>query len=144
MFLGEHDHTIDDKNRLTLPAKFRQAFAGGVVLSRGLESCVNAYPKAEWEQLVGARLASLDPFTSDGRRLQRFYLAGATEAEVDKQGRIPIPPALAEHAGLGREVVIVGLNERLEIWERRRWREHLKELEGSAERVAESVAAKRD
>ena len=144
MLLGEYEHTIDDKNRLTLPAKFRQAFAEGVVLTRGMEGCVNAYPREDWEQLVAARLGELDPLSREARTLTRYFFAGAADGELDKQGRLVLPPALIKHARLAREVVVAGLHDHLEIWDRDAWRDQLKEVEGSAEHVAERLAAKRD
>lgn len=144
MLLGEHEHTIDDKNRLTLPAKFRQAFAGGVVLTRGMDGCLYAYTREDWERLVESRLAALDPLSKESRLMQRFFFSGAAEAELDKQGRVMVPAALLKHAGLGRDVVVAGVSDHLEIWDRAAWREQLKEVEGSAEHVAERLAAKRD
>jgi transcriptional regulator MraZ len=144
MLLGEHDHTLDEKNRLTLPAKHRQALAGGVVLTRGLDACVEAYPAADWQQLVQSRLAGLNSLSRETRVLERFYYTGAVEAKPDKQGRVMLPPALIEHAGLDREVVVVGMRDRLEIWDRAAWRDQLKEVMGSAEHVAERLAAQHD
>ena len=144
MLLGAHDHTIDDKNRLTLPAKFRQAFADGVVVTRGLDGCLYAYRRPDWDRLVESRLAEVDPLRAEGRRLERFFYSGATETELDKQGRVMIPRELIDHAKLGREVVVAGVNDRLEIWDRAAWRKELAEVEGSAEDVAERLAAKRD
>ncbi len=144
MLLGEHEHTLDDKNRLTLPAKFRAAFAGGVVVTRGMDGCLYAYRRADWDALVENRLAGLDPLSQEGRRMQRFFFSGASEVELDKQGRVMIPAALLDHAGLGREVVVAGVRDHLEIWDRAKWRQELKEVEGSAEDVAERLATKRD
>ena len=144
MLLGAHEHTIDDKNRLTLPAKFRQAFADGVVVTRGLDGCLYAFRRPDWDRLVESRLATLDPLSPEGRRLERFFYSGASETELDKQGRVMLPRELIEHAKLGREVVVAGVNERLEIWDRATWRRELAEVEGSAEDVAERLAAKRD
>jgi MraZ protein len=144
MLLGAYDHTIDDKNRLTLPAKFRQAFADGVFVTRGLDGCLFAYRREDWDRLVESRLAPLDPLSPETRRLQRFFYAGASESELDKPGRVMIPAQLIEHAKLGREVVVAGVNDRLEIWDRAAWRKELAEVEGSAEDVAERLAAKRD
>jgi MraZ protein len=144
MLLGAYEHTIDDKNRLTLPAKYREAFKDGVVVTRGLDGCLFAYRRPDWDRLVESRLAPLDPLSPETRRLQRFFYAGASEAELDKQGRVMIPAQLIEHAKLGREVVVAGVNDRLEIWDRAAWREELAEVEGSAEDVAERLAAKRD
>jgi MraZ protein len=144
MLVGEFDHTIDEKNRLTLPAKFRQAFAGGLVVTRGMDGCLYVFPRDEWEASVEARLAELDPLSKEARLMQRYFYSGAAEADPDKQGRVMVPSALAEHAGLGREVVIAGVRDHLEIWDRAKWREHVREIEGSAEHVAERLATKRD
>jgi MraZ protein len=144
MLLGEHEHTLDDKNRLTLPARFRQAFADGIVVTRGMDGCLFAYTPEDWRSLVEGRLATLDPLSKEGRRMQRFFYAGAAEAELDKQGRVGIPVALLEHAKLGRDVVVAGVHDHLEIWDRAAWRLELAEVEGSAEHVAERLAAKRD
>ena len=144
MLVGEHEHTIDDKNRLTLPAKFRQAFADGVVLARGIERCLTAYPRNEWATSVESRLRELDPLSREGRLMQRYFYAGASEAELDKQGRVMVPATLGDYAGLGKEVVVAGIHDHLEIWDRAAWRAHLDEIEGSAEDVAERLATKRD
>jgi transcriptional regulator MraZ len=144
MLLGEYAHTIDDKNRLTLPAKFRERFAGGGVVTRGLDGCLYLYSRDEWDRLVQTRLAELDPLAEEGRLMQRYFFSAAAEAEPDKQGRIMLPAALSEHARLGREVVVAGVYDHLEIWDRAAWREHLKQVEGSAQHVAERLAAKRD
>jgi MraZ protein len=144
MLLGEYAHTIDDKNRLTLPAKFRDSFAEGGVVTRGLDGCLYLYAQAEWEGLVVSRLAELDPLLEEGRLMQRYFFSAAAEAEPDKQGRIMIPAALLEHARLGKDVVVAGVYDHLEIWDRAAWREHLKQVEGSAQDVAERLAAKRD
>jgi MraZ protein len=144
MLLGEYEHTIDDKNRLTLPAKFRQAMAGGVVLTRGLDACIEAYPADGWTELVESNLSGLNPLSRETRVLERFYYTGAIEAQPDKQGRVMLPSALIEHGGLGREVVVVGMRDRLEIWDRAAWRTQLKEVMGSAEHVAERLATQHD
>jgi MraZ protein len=143
MLLGEYEHSLDDKNRVTLPAKFRAAFAGGLVVTRGLEGCLYAYPRRDWEQLVESWLAGLGPFGKESRRVQRFFFSGATEAELDRQGRVMIPAALVEHGGLGRSVVVAGMRDHLEIWDSAAWRKELKEIEGSAEDVAERLATTR-
>ena len=142
MLLGEFEHTVDDKNRLTLPAKFRQALSGGLVITRGMDGCLYCYPQADWERLVESRLAGLDPLSREGRLMHRFFFACASEAEPDKQGRVALPPTLAKD--LGREVVVAGVNDHLEIWNREAWRDHVKVMEGSAEDVAERLATQRD
>ena len=144
MLLGEYEHTLDEKNRLTLPARFRTAMAGGLVLTRGLDSCVEVYPAADWTALVESRLAGLNPLSHETRVLERFYFTGAVEVQPDKQGRVMVPSALLAHAKLGREVVVVGMRGRIEIWDRAAWRAQIKEVMGSAEHVAERLAAQHD
>jgi MraZ protein len=144
MLLGEYEHTVDDKNRLTLPARFRQAFGDGIVVTRGLDGCLYAYRREDWARLVDSQLSTLDPLSKEGRRMQRFFFSGAAEAELDRQGRVMLPAALTDHAKIGRDVVVAGVHDHLEIWDRAAWRNELAEVEGSAEHVAERLAAKRD
>ena len=142
MFYGEYDHTIDDKKRVTLPARFRDELAGGVVLTRGIEKNIDVYPRAGWDANVG-RIAELDSLNREARELKRFVFAGATVAELDKQGRVLIPPHLAVHAGIEKDVVLAGVHDRIEIWDTSVWASHLKAIEGSAGDVAERLADKR-
>jgi MraZ protein len=144
MLLGTHDHTLDDKNRLTLPSKFRESFAEGLIVARGLDRCLRVFRREDWDRLVESRLATLDPFSQEARRIQRYHYSGATESELDKQGRVMIPPPLLEHAGIGKEVVVAGMRDHVEIWDREAWRRELAAVEGSAEDVAERLAAKND
>jgi MraZ protein len=143
MFFGEYEHTIDDKNRLTLPARFRDALSDGVVLTRGLDECLDVYARGDWNTMVEAQLASLDPFSKEARELKRFFFSAASDAELDKQGRVLVPAALQRHASLGREVVVTGVHDHLEIWARAAWADHLTKVEGSADDVAERLAQKR-
>ena len=139
MLLGEHEHSLDDKNRLTLPARFRGELGGDVVVSRGLDGCLYVYSAAAWRGLA-ERVGTLDAFSAEARRLQRYFFASASEAELDKQGRIVIPARLLEAAGIGRDVTVAGMNDHLEIWDRAVWRDHQQSVEGSAEDVAERLA----
>ena len=143
MLLGEHEHTIDDKNRLTLPARFREALGGGVVVTRGLDSCLNVYARDEWHAMVDRQLAELDPLSREAREMERYFYSAAVEADVDKQGRVMIPAALTSYAKLARDVVVAGVRNRLEIWDREAWRKQRDEFEGSAEHVAERLARQR-
>lgn len=143
MFLGEHEHTLDQKGRLTLPAKYRDSFPEGLVLSRGMDGCVFAYAKADWSELA-SRLAALDTLGRDDRMMKRHFFSGAAEVMPDRQGRVMIPAALASHAKLDRDVVIAGVFDHLEIWDRAAWRAQIADVEGRAEDVAERLAAKRD
>ena len=142
MFFGEYEHTIDDKNRLTLPARFREALGDGVVLTRGFDECLDVYARRDWQALVDRRLASLDPFSKEARELKRFLFAAASDSELDKQGRVLVPPALTRRARLGREVVVAGVHDHLEIWDRALWTENVTKIEGSADDVAERLAQK--
>jgi len=144
MLLGTHEHTLDEKNRLTLPAKFRGSFEGGVVVTRGIDECLVAYPRDEWARRFQGRLEELDQLRGEARQLQRYFYANAVEGELDKQGRVGIPAALKDYAKLGRDVVVAGVHDHLEIWDRDAWRRELAEVEGSAEHVAERLAAQRD
>jgi MraZ protein len=144
MLLGEYEHTIDEKNRLTLPAKFRKSFAGGVVLSREIDRCLAVYPREEWDRRVALRLGDFNQLSRDDRRLQRFFFASAAEVDLDGQGRVMVPAALMQHAGLEREVTVAGVNDHLEIWDRAAWQAEMQEVEGSAEDVAERLASKHD
>jgi transcriptional regulator MraZ len=143
MLLGEYEHTIDDKNRLTLPARFREAFGDGVVITRGLDTCLYVLTRGDWEQLVDDNLRPLDPLSREARELERYFFSAAAEANLDKQGRVMIPAPLAGYANLGREVVVAGVRNRLEIWDRDAWRKQRDEFEGSAEHVAERLARQR-
>ena len=143
MFLGEYEHTIDDKNRLTLPARFRDALAGGVVLTRGLDDCLNVYARKDWDALVEERLGPLDHFSKEARDLKRFFFSAASDSELDKQGRVLVPPALLRHGRLEREVVVAGVHDHLEIWDRSAWNDNVTKVEGSADDVAERLAEKR-
>lgn len=143
MLLGTHDHTIDDKSRLTLPAKFRRAFEAGVVVTRGLDPCLVAYPRDEWARSQ-TRIAELDTLSGEARQLQRVVYGNAVEGDLDKQGRFVIPSKLREYAGLDRDVVVAGVNDHLEIWDRAAWERELAESEGRTRDVAERLAAQRD
>ena len=143
MLLGEHEHTIDDKNRLTLPARFREELGAGVVVTRGLDECLNVFAREEWEHVVSRQLDALDPFSREAREMERYYYSGAVEVEVDRQGRVMIPAPLSTYAKLGREVVVAGVRNRLEVWDREAWRKQRDEFEGSAEHVAERLARQR-
>jgi len=142
MFYGTHEHTIDDKNRLTLPAKFREGLRGGVVLVRGIDHTVDVYPRESWEVSV-QRITALDSLTREAREMKRFVFAGATVTEIDKQGRVLVPPDLARHAGLGKDVSVAGVHDHIEIWNRPEWGDHVSAIEGSVGDVAERAADRR-
>jgi MraZ protein len=142
MFYGAHDHTIDDKNRVTLPAKFREAVGRDVVLARGIDENVDVYPRATWEESM-VRIAELDSLTREAREMKRYVFATASVVEMDRQGRVLVPADLAAHAGLGKEVVVAGVDDHLEIWDRSRWTEHVSSIKRSVGDVAERAADRR-
>ncbi|GIU95196.1 MAG: transcriptional regulator MraZ [Gaiellaceae bacterium] len=139
MFYGEYEHTLDEKSRLTLPARFRHALAGGVVLTRGLERNIDVFPRESWDASV-ARIAELDSLSREAREMKRHVFAGASPAELDRQGRILVPPHLVAHAGLSKDVVVAGVHDRIEIWDRAEWAARASANEGSAADVAERLA----
>lgn len=142
MFYGTHEHTIDEKNRLTLPAKFRDGLDGGVVLVRGIDGTVDVYPRSSWEASA-ERISALDSLTREAREMKRFVFAGATVTDLDKQGRVLVPTELARHASLGRDVAVVGVDDHIEIWDRPQWASHVSAIEGSVGDVAERAADRR-
>jgi MraZ protein len=144
MLLGEYEHTVDDKGRITLPAKFRDVFKNGIVITRGMDRCLYAYTPEQWQKAIDSQLGPLNPLSPDSRKLQRFFFSGATEAIPDKQGRVLLPPRPAERAQLERDVVIAGVYDHLEIWDRSAWQAQMSEIEENVEDAAERVAAKRD
>jgi len=140
VLLGEYVQKLDAKNRLTLPAKFRPHFADGVVVTKGLDGCLLAFNRDGWEQFAESRLGRLDPFSREGRVVSRHLYGGATEAEIDGQGRVMIPQPLLRHGGLSKEIVVAGLRDFLEIWDLGAWRRQEAESEGSVEDVAERLS----
>jgi transcriptional regulator MraZ len=142
MFIGTYEHTIDEKSRVTLPARFRDGLGDEVVLARGLDGNVAVYPKETWAMTVEARISALDPLSREARELRRFFFSGAAESKVDRQGRILVPAVLTRHAGLDRDVVVAGNYDHLELWSTAAWDQHLHAVEGSAEHAAERLASR--
>ena len=115
MLIGEYHHNIDEKGRLIIPSKFRDEIGNSFVVTRGLDGCLFVYSLVEWEKII-AKLKKL-PFTrKDARTFMRFFLSGATVCEFDKQGRINLVNSLISYAGLKKECLVIGVNDRLEIW----------------------------
>lgn len=115
MFMGEFHHNIDDKARIVMPSKFRFELGENFVITRGLDECLFIYSKSEWNNLV-EKLKTLSFTKKDARAFMRFFLSGAQECFFDKQGRITLPSSLVNYASLKKECVIIGVNDRLEIW----------------------------
>lgn len=122
MFMGTFEHALDAKGRVIIPAKLRENLGESFVVTLGLDGCLFAYPTQEWESFVN-KLKEL-PGTKEARKLQRYFLAGAAPCEVDKQGRALIPANLREKAGLSKDIVFVGVLQKIEIWSRERWQEN--------------------
>ena len=138
MLIGEYHHNIDDKKRMIIPSKYREDLGEKVIVTRGLEGCLFVYSETEWNQIV-SKLKTL-PFTKkDARSFVRFFLSGATVCEFDKQGRIKISIPLAEYASLTKECVVIGVNDRLEIWSEAVWNNFMKENEKSLSDTAENL-----
>lgn len=136
MFMSQYNHTIDAKGRVFVPAKYRDALGERFVVTKGLDGCLFLYPNEQWEQFAG-QLKAL-PGTKEARQLQRFFLAGAAEMEIDSQGRILIPAKLREHAALGKQAVFVGMIARVELWSEERWENNtLEDMDEAAEKMAE-------
>ncbi len=138
MFMGEYEHNIDEKGRMIIPAKFRNELGSTFVLTRGLDQCIFGYPLEEWKILEN-KLKSL-PFTKkDARAFTRFFFSGATECQLDKQGRVNIAPALRKYAQLEKECTIIGVSNRIEIWSTALWEKYYLESEDSFGEIAESL-----
>ena len=120
MFIGEYSHTIDAKGRLIVPSKFREQLGDEFVVTKGLDGCLFVYENSEWKSFE-EKLHALPLTNANARKLTRFFLAGATVCEVDKQGRILIPAVLREFAGLEKDVVLAGAGNRIEVWSSEKW-----------------------
>ena len=120
MFMGEYQHSIDSKGRLIVPSKLRENLGSTFVITRGLDNCLFGYPMDEWRKLE-EKLKELPMTKKDARAFARFFFSGATEVEVDKQGRINIPSTLASYAKLEKECVILGVSSKIEIWSKEAW-----------------------
>jgi len=123
-FRGTFDHTLDAKNRLTVPSKFRKALSSGVVVARGIEACVALWLPADFETWSEEMVGAMGRLTTQGRQFRRVISASAFETELDAANRVTLPARLIEHAGLRKDVVIVGNEECLEVWDRKAWSEY--------------------
>lgn len=138
MLLGEYQHSVDEKGRMAVPAKFRKSLAGGVVVTRGMEKCLYLYPVEEWAKFA-EKLAKLPLNQADSRAFSRLMLAGASHAGIDSQGRILLPDYLRSYAGIMSKAVVVGLYNRAEIWDEGRWQEYRADAEKRTDEIAERL-----
>ena len=120
MFMGEYNHSVDAKGRLIVPSKFREQLGNEFVVTKGLDGCLFVYDKKSWEEFE-TKLQSLPLMNKEARKFVRFFQSGANEVEVDKQGRILLPVPLREYAALGKDVVLIGMAGRVEIWSKERF-----------------------
>jgi len=138
-FHGTFEHTLDTKNRLTVPAKFRAALAGKVFLVRGPDPCISLYPEATYAALTEAALQGMNPFSTQARELKRLFHSTATDTELDSAGRVMLTPRHLEHASIDREVVITGAGDCLELWDRSAWEAYDRDLSERAPDLTASL-----
>lgn len=138
MFMGEYHHSIDEKSRLIMPSKFRYDLGESFVITRGIDSCLFVYPKETWMNLT-SKLNELSFTRKDVRSFQRFFLSAATICEFDKQGRISITSPLADYADLTKECVVIGVNDRIEIWSKENFDKFLNENINNVSEIAEHL-----
>ena len=138
MFIGEYKHTIDEKGRVAVPVKFRGKLSEGVVITRGLDNCLFVYSLTEWDK-IAQQLADMPLSQTNARAFSRLMLAGAMEAEIDRQGRIIIPNYLRSFASISKNVVMAGLYNRIEVWDEKNWQEYQKKNESEVENIAEKL-----
>lgn len=140
MLIGEYRHTIDDKSRLSLPAKFRQEMGKKVVITPGLDSCLFIYTMKEWEK-ISERLSVSENsmLTADNRAFNRYLLGGAVEVQVDAVGRMLVPDYLRERGKLSTKVVFIGVRDRVELWDEMLWQSYRQDVERKADALAEKL-----
>lgn len=138
MLLGEYQHTLDAKGRLTIPSRLRDGLGERFVVTKGLDSCLFVYPSTEWTALE-QKLRSLPLTRSDARSFVRLLFSGALECELDRQGRILLPPNLRDHARLSKEVCLLGVSNRVEIWDQEIWEQYSRQATASFEQAAEQL-----
>lgn len=141
MFLGEYEHTVDAKGRVALPKRFRDDVTGKLVASKGLEGCIYVYRAEDHAPALTSLLEGAD-FDPEKRKVRRFFTSGATEVELDKAGRVMLSAVLREHAGIAKDVTVIGNGERIEVWDREKWRAYNADMDSSIEESAAELVAK--
>ena len=139
MFMGEYHHSIDSKGRLIIPSKLRDDLGENFIVTRGLDGCLFIYPKNEWDHII-SKYKEL-PDTKNRRHFMRIFLSGATVCEYDKQGRINIPMPLIQYANLTKDCIIIGVDERLEIWSKETWEQFINNNEDNLSDIADELFA---
>ncbi|GEN55687.1 transcriptional regulator MraZ [Halolactibacillus alkaliphilus] len=138
MFMGEYKHNIDSKGRLIMPAKFRDDLGESFVVTRGLDQCLFVYPDKEW-RILEEKIKKLPLNKKDARAFSRFFFSGATECEVDKQGRINLPQTLTTYAAIEKACAIVGVSNRIEIWSEEQWENYMEASADTFSEIAENM-----
>jgi MraZ protein len=141
MFIGEYNYSIDDKKRLAIPVKFRQRLGESVVITRGLEKCLFVYTEEEWDKFVEENIKPLSFNKADARGLTRMMLSGATDVSFDRMGRLLISDFLKEYAGLNKKVTLIGVGNRIEIWDEETWNKYKNKIEKESGDIAERLAS---
>lgn len=139
MLMGEYNHSLDAKGRVILPADFRVELGESFIITKGLDNCLFIYPQSEWEQL-SVKLRQLPLAKTEARAFVRFFFAGARQVELDKQGRFLIPATLRQHASLKKDVVLIGVSNRIEVWSKDEWLKYNEEITPSVSAIAETLA----
>ncbi len=139
MFIGEYQHSLDNKGRVIIPSKLREDLGESFIITKGLDNCLFVYPKSEWK-ILEEKLKTLPMTNRDARAFVRFFFAGATECTFDKQGRVLIPANLREHSKLEKDAVIIGVSTRIEIWSKKEWDAYNSDDSLSYDNIAEKMA----
>ncbi|NLA04895.1 MAG: division/cell wall cluster transcriptional repressor MraZ [Firmicutes bacterium] len=139
MFTGEYLHTLDQKNRVIIPARLREGLGDSFMITRGLDRCIFVYHLNEWER-IEQKVKELPLTRRDVRAFTRYFFSGAAEMEIDRQGRVLIPPGLREYAGIEKEVMIIGVSNRVEVWSAEAWKEYTSAENLNFEAAAEELA----
>jgi MraZ protein len=138
-FRGQFDYSLDAKNRLNVPAKFRPAFSDGVVLAKALEPCVAIWAPEAFETWTDSFLSNLNPVSAERRKLTRFFAGNSWDLELDSAGRVTLNAPLLAHAGISKEVVVIGNLDHIEVWDRGRWQKDQETLDSEIVEIAESL-----
>lgn len=138
MFMGEYQHSLDDKGRIIIPARFREDLGDKFIITRGLDNCLFVYPQTQWK-ILEEKIRELPTSHADTRSFVRLFFSGAVEAELDKQGRVVVPQHLREHARIDRDVYVIGVSNKVEIWAKDFWEKYSDQAQQSYEAIAETI-----
>ena len=138
MFIGEFKHSVDTKGRVAVPAKFRNQISSGAIITRGLDHCLFVFTETDWESLA-QKIVALPLAQANSRAFARLMLSGASSAELDSQGRILIPDYLRKYAGLGKSVKVIGVYNRMEVWDETAWQKYREKTESAGDEIAEKL-----